>query len=124
MSTQKTYDVAHANADKLRQLHDKLAKDVADLQARRNNVKATIAVAKTQERINDAAEAYNGARGSVSAFERMEEKANAMLDQANAVADLNAEPADPAAALEAKYAGGSTASVDDELAKMKEELGL
>ena len=66
----------------------------------------------------------NGARGSVSAFERMEEKANAMLDSANAYAELNAEPVDEAAALEAKYGAGSTSSVDEELAAMKASLGL
>lgn len=123
-SAQKVYDVAHANATKLRQLHDKLSSDVEALKARRNNVKATIAVAKTQERVNKVAETFDGARGSVSAFERMEERANAMLDQANAVAELNAEPVDPAAELESKYSAGSSASVDDELAALKKSMGL
>lgn len=123
-SALNTYTVAHANANKLRELHNKLSNDIAALKARRDNVKATIAVAKTQDRVNKATEVFNGARGSVSAFERMEEKANAMLDSANAYAELNAEPVDEAAALEAKYGAGSTSSVDDELAAMKASLGL
>ena len=47
-----------------------------------------------------------------------------MLDIANAKAELEAEPIDEAAAIEAKYQAGMTASVDDELARLKEELGL
>ena len=123
-SAAKTYEVAHANANKLRELHNKLSADIAELQARRNNVKATIAVAKTQDRVNKATEVFNGARGSVSAFERMEDKANAMLDQANAMAELNAEPADPTEELVKKYSAGSVASVDDELAALKASLGM
>ena len=61
----------------------------------------------------------------MSAFDRMEDKANRMLDEANAMAELNTEPVDEAKALEAKYnAAGTDASVDDELEKMKKELGL
>ena len=123
-AARNTYQVAHDNANKLRELHNKLSSDIAFLKARRDNVKATIAVAKTQDRVNKATEVMNGARGSVSAFERMEEKANAMLDSANAYAELNAEPVDEAAALEAKYGAGSTSSVDEELAAMKASLGL
>ena len=65
----------------------------------------------------------DGARGSVAAFERMEEKAQRLLDQANAAAALSAEPEDAAAALEAKYRGGGDRAVDDELARLKAELG-
>lgn len=123
-TAQKNYDIAKANADKMRQMHDKLAADIEALKARRNNVKATMAVARTQERVNEAAEAFNGARGSIAAFERMEDKAQAMLDQANAAAELSAGPENSAEALAEKYAGGGDASVDDELAKMKAQLGM
>lgn len=65
----------------------------------------------------------DAARGSMRAFERMEEKADRMFDEANAVAKLNEESTDAATALEAKYAG-SSASVDDALEKLKQEMGL
>ena len=39
----------------------------------------------------------------MSAFDRMEEKADRMLDEANAMSQLNTEPVDEANALEAKY---------------------
>ena len=61
----------------------------------------------------------------MSAFDRMEAKADEMLDRSNAMTELNADPTDPAADLERKYAeAGSTAAVDEELAKLKEEMGL
>ena len=53
----------------------------------------------------------------------MEAKADDMLDRSNAMNELNAKPVDEAKALEEKYKN-NTASVDDELASMKAELGL
>ena len=61
----------------------------------------------------------------MSAFARMEAKADQMVDQVNAMSELNAQPADSAADLEKKYAeAGNTESVDAELAKLKAEMGL
>lgn len=119
-----TYQVAQGNSQKLRDMYTKLAGDVESLKARRNNVKATMAVAKTQETVNRMGEASDKIGGSLGAFARMEEKANNMLDTANAMATLNEEPADPAADLEAKYGAGSSTSVDDELAALKAEMGI
>ena len=60
-----------------------------------------------------------------AAFDRMEAKADEMLDRSNAKAELNSKPDNSVEALEKKYVeAGSTAAVDDELAKMKEEMGL
>ena len=120
---EKSYAVAHENAVKMRQMHDKLTNDLKSLEQRRTNVKAKVAVAKTQEKINKVTGSMDAASGSMRAFERMEEKADRLLDEANAVAELNEEPADAASELEAKYAG-SSASVDEALEKMKQEMGL
>ncbi len=120
---EKSYAVAHENAVKMRQMHDKLTNDLKSLEQRRTNVKAKVAVAKTQEKINKVTGSMDAASGSMRAFERMKEKADRMLDEANAVAELNEEPADAASELEAKYAG-SSASVDEALEKMKQEMGL
>ena len=121
---QATYDVAKANADKLRQMHNKLANDIETLRTRRNNVKATMAVAKTQKTINSMSSGSDKISGSMGAFERMEEKAMNMLDSANAMASLNEEPVDPVDELEAKYGTGSTSDVDSELARLKAEMGM
>ena len=52
----------------------------------------------------------------------MEAKANAALDKANAMAELNAGPQDSIDDLTAKYANASS-DVDDELAALKASLG-
>jgi len=62
----------------------------------------------------------------MEAFERMEAKANRMLDEANAMSELNTsqEEAD-IDNLAAKYeAAPSTTAVDDELAALKAKMGL
>ena len=124
-SLQATYDTAHGNAQKMRQMHDKLVGDIESLNSRREMVKAKVAVAKTQERVNKIGASAEKAAGAMSAFERMERKADQMLDQANAMAELNAAPVDEAAALEAKYASAAgDSAVADELAKLKAELGI
>lgn len=120
---QKAYDISHDNAVKMRQMHDKLTQDIQSLEQRRRNVKAKVSVAKTQEKINKVTSSMDSASSSMAAFSRMEEKADRMLDQVNSMAELNEQPKDEAAELEAKYAG-CDASVDDELAKLKEEMGL
>lgn len=120
---QKAYDIAHDNATKMRQMHDKLTKDIQTLEQRRKNVKAKVAVAKTQEKINKISGSMDAANSSMRAFERMEEKADRMLDEVNSMAELNETPVDETVDLEAKYSGVD-ASVDDELEKMKKEMGL
>lgn len=119
----KSYDIAHDNATKMREMHDKLTKDLQSLEQRRKNVKAKVAVAKTQERMNKVTSSMDAASGSMRAFERMEEKADRMLDEVNSMAELNKEPVDEASVLEEKY-DSTNQNVDDELAKLKAEMGL
>ncbi|MBQ1334300.1 MAG: PspA/IM30 family protein [Clostridia bacterium] len=122
-SLQKSYAAAKENADKMRQLYNKLNSDIAALQARRDTVKANVAVAKTQETINKIGTSAAGVKGALSDFERMERKAEQMLDTANAKAELDA--VSDVDALAAKYADASVdTSVDDELAAMKAKLGI
>ena len=124
-SLQTTYNAAYENAQKMRQMHDKLVSDIDTLNTRREAVKAKVAVAKTQDKVNKVTAGSDKAAGAMSAFDRMEAKADQMLDRANAMSELNQQPVDAVVALEEKYAAiGSSAAVDDELAKLKEELGL
>ena len=119
------YAVAHENAIKMRQMHDKLTSDVNTLNSRSQTIKAKMAVAKTQERVNKIGTAADKLEGSRGAFDRMEAKADQMLDQATAMAELNKKPIDEAQALEDKYRNADTnASVESELAEMKVKLGL
>ena len=123
---QKAYDVAKDNAAKMRQMHDKLVKDIDSLEARRAAIKATMKAAKAQERINEVGASFKGAGNDMAAFDRMEAKANKMLDEANAMAELNNSQEDTDVdALAAKYdEQPANTSVDDELAALKAKMGL
>ena len=123
---QQAYTLANANATKMRQMHDKLVKDIENLNAKRDAIKAKLAVAKTQERINKVGSSVAGAENNMSAFARMEAKADKMLDEANAMAELNMDAASSDIDnLAAKYDDVQTNSVvDDELAALKAQLGM
>ena len=109
----------------MRQMRDKLATDIEKIRQRRAMIKAQLSVADTQDKLNKASESAGKSKGAMSSFERMEEKASRRLDESNAMADLNKEHKDEAAILEEKYASESgSAAVEDELARMKKEMGL
>ena len=121
----KAAEAARANAEKMRQMHDKLVGDIEDLKARREAIKAKAAVARTQEMVGGYTSGSDKAESAIEAFNRMEAKVDRDLDAANAMAELNQEPVDEAAALEAKYADAADdAAVDDALAKLKADMGL
>lgn len=124
---QQNLDIARENANRMRQMHDKLEKDIASLRERKQSIQAKMTLAATQEKMNKLGSSYGKAQGSVSAFDRMEEKANRMLDEANAMADLNRPDDNSAEALMDKYDASSemtSSAVDAELAEMKRKLGL
>ena len=119
------YTAAHENAVKMRQMHDKLVSDIEQLKARRESIKAKSAVAKTQTMVNELASGTDKAAGAIDAFNRMEAKVDKQLDTAESLAELNEKPADDVETLEAKYAGiADSAAVDEELAKLKAQMGL
>ena len=124
-SLEQAYAAAQANSDHMRRMHDKLEKDLAQLQQRRSAIKAKMAVAKTQEKMNQLGSSIGNAGETLSAFDKMEEKANRMLDEAEAMAELNQKEA-TAEDLMRKYDEPSQASpeVEDELAALKAKLGL
>lgn len=123
-SLKQAYDAAAANAAKMREMHDKLVKDLENLQAKRDAIKAKVAVAKTQEKMNKMGASISGAGEAMAAFDRMEEKANRMLDEANAMSQLN-DTGDSIDDLTRKYdLDEGTSSVDDELAALKAKMGL
>lgn len=121
----KAAEAAHANADKMRAMHDKLVSDIEDLKARRETIKAKAAVARTQEMVGGYTSGSDKAESALEAFDRMEAKVDRQLDAAEAMAELGERPVDEAAALEAKYADATDdTAVDDALARLKEEMGL
>lgn len=122
---QQAYEAAAANSSKMKQMYDKLCSDISTLNARKDAIKAKVAVAKTQEKINKIGSSIQGAAADLSAFDRMEAKANQMLDKANAMAELNASAATESGVddLMGKYDAQPSVAVEDELAALKAKLG-
>ena len=121
---QQVYDVSAANAMKMRQMHDKLVNDIAELDSRKDAIKAKIRLAKAQQDINKMTSKVNS-ESSFASFQRMEDKADAMLDVAAAEAELNATTASSEVDnLAAKYDGSPDAAVQDELAALKAKMGM
>lgn len=124
ISLQKQKEVTTVNAKKMQDMHDKLTRDIQTLEAKRSAIKATVATAKAQEHMNDVLAGGTKARSSMDTFNRMEEKANKMLDAATAEAELTGDAMESDDLLDKYSGGGDGSTVDDELAKMKAELGL
>lgn len=115
-------DLANNNADKMRQMHDKMVSDIESLELKKDTIKATTSAAKAQQRINKMAGSTEVGK-SVASFERMEEKANKMLDSALAEAELNSSTESEDDVTE-RYLGQSDANVDAELERLKKEMGI
>ena len=128
ISLQQTYDIAKANSTKMREMHDKLIKDISQLNTRRDELKAKMAVANTQEKLNKIGSSVNGAIGNMSKFDEMEAKINKKLDTANAMAELNnSQKEENIEDLIAKYDNetkNTSSEIDDELSELKSKLGL
>lgn len=120
----QAYVLAADNAAKMRQMHDKLCNDIATLNAKRDSIKAKIQVAKTQEKVNKMTSSMDSAKGRMSELDRMEAKANKMLDEANAMAELNrSDVSGGVEDLMKKYDTQPSTAVEDELAALKARLG-
>lgn len=123
---EQNYTLACDNSAKMRQMHDKLAGDIATLKSKRDMLKAKVKVAETQKKINQMGSGLADAGNNMAAFDRMEDKVNKMLDEANAMSELNASSeGNSIEELAKKYdAQSGNTAVDDELAALKAEMGL
>lgn len=117
----KAYELAASNSTRMRQMHDKLVSDIDELESRRAMLKGKMAVARTQDRINKIGSSVDSAGKSISAFDRMEERVNKALDEAEAIKELNSSKKDDIEELAAKYDDVDT-SIDDELEALKAKL--
>lgn len=122
----KNYELAQANSAKMRQMHDKLEGDIQAMKSKRDMLKAKVKVAETQKKINEMGSGMESAGSNAAAFARMEEKVNRMLDEADAVGELNSSSEEEDLDnLASKYDSTETVSaIDDELAALKAEMGM
>lgn len=123
---EKDYQLACECTVKMRQMHDKLESDIASLKTRRDTLKAKIKVAETQKKLNSIGSGLASAGNNMAAFDRMEERVNHMLDEAEAMEQLTSSPESTnVEELTKKYdADSKSAAVDDELAALKAEMGM
>lgn len=118
VTADSTYAVAKANSEKMQQMYNKLTSDINTLNSRRENIKA-------QDRVTRVASEI-GKTNAADTFSRMETKAQKMLDESIARAELSKTQlaGDATEELANKYASGNGKSVDDELARMKAEMRI
>ena len=120
------YNMCLENSYKMREMTKKLENDIAELKGKQQTLKAKLAVAETKKRMNEVGSSAKGAGARLDAFKKMEEKVDRMLDEADAMEELNrsSETSD-ISALQASYADMDASSdVEDELAALKAEMGL
>lgn len=119
---EKTLAAAKQNTQTMKDAHNKLADDIEWMQGQMNTIKGTMKVAKATETVNKA---KGSKRDTTAAFSKYGEKAQRMLDEAQAKAELNAPQPDDMAGLREKYGAGaaSSPSTDDALAKLRAEIG-
>lgn len=125
VTADSTYAVAKANSEKMQQMYNKLTSDINTLNSRRETIKAQVSMAKAQDRVTRVA-AEIGKTNAADTFSRMETKAQKMLDESTARAELSKTQltGDATEELANKYASRNGKSVDDELARMKAEMGI
>lgn len=122
---EQNYNICVENSAKMREMTKKLESDIQDLRGRQATLKAKLAVAETKKKLNNVGGSGKDAGARLAAFDRMEDKVNRMMDEADAMEELNQQPSDSIDALAAKYEDSETdVAVDDELAKLKAEMGM
>lgn len=122
-SLKSAWDLAAANAAKMREMHDKLTEQLKQVEDRKAAIRAKAAMVKSQQKANEIKSDLGGS--SLAAFDALEEKLNRKLDEAEAAAELNTKK-DDMADLMAKYDDAATvqdSGVEDELAALKAKLG-
>lgn len=119
---QKNLNVANNNFETVQKAYNKLASDIEFMKNQMNSIKSTMRTAKATEKV---AAMKNPSQGYGEAFSKYSEKAQRMLDEANAKIEMNDEPVDELSALRSQYAGTPAApDVSDALAALRAECGM
>ena len=115
------YNLAAANAAKMRELYNKLVSDINTLESKRSEIAAKASVARAQERVNKIGAGVGNYDKVLSKFDELERKVDGKLDKALAEAQLNEMPKSEVAELEKKYSLNAT-SPEEKLAALKAKL--
>lgn len=115
--------VAQKNAEMMQEGYNKLVRNIDELEQRKDAAKAKISLAKAQEQINSTAAKANSTV-NMDAFNKYEQKAERMLAEANATAELDSQAVSVEDLTDKYTSGTESSSVDDELAALKAKLGM
>ena len=85
----QSYTMACENSMKMREMHDKLEADISELKSRQSMLKAKLSVAETKKKMNKLSSGIDQAGNHMAAFNKMEERVNRMMDEADAMEELN-----------------------------------
>lgn len=119
---QKNLNAANSNYETVQKAYNKLASDIEFMKNQMNHIKSTMRTAKATEKV---AAMKDPSLGYSEAFSKYSEKAQRMLDEANAKIEMNDEPVDELSALRSQYAGTPVApDMSDALAALKAECGM
>ncbi|MBD2844877.1 PspA/IM30 family protein [Paenibacillus sp. IB182496] len=123
---QAALDRAAASAQRMRQMEDKLAGDVRQLEERRDALAGKQDAARAQQRIHASGGASGSASGAMAAWE---EQVNRNYDEAMALAELRAPAGDDLDDVFAEWereragrASAEPAGPEDELAALRRRL--
>lgn len=115
----QAYEVAAANAEKIRQMHDELSGKISEFERKKDALKTKAAIARTENVLNEINSGVDSAGKTFASFERMEEKINKSIDKAEALASLE----DPKENLKKKYTEDyPEQDVEAELEKLRNRL--
>lgn len=125
---EKSYVASTENTQKMKAMTKKLMDDITEAESKLKELQMKLSMAKSREKMNKLNEKM-GSSNMMGKFDTLSSSIEKRLDEAEAMASLNEELDGKDKDLEnlmKKYdtngsAGGS--SVDDELAKLKAELG-
>jgi phage shock protein A len=115
--------VAQKNADMMQEGYNRLVRNIEELEQRKDAAKAKISMAKAQDQINKTAAKANSTI-NMDAFNKYEQKAERMLAEANATAELDSQTVSVDDLTRKYTSSADSASVDDELAALKAKMGL
>ena len=114
-------NAAKQNFETVRAAHNKLASDIEFMKQEMHNIKGTIRTAKATEKV---ASMQDDTGRYAASFGKYAEKAQRMLDEANARMALNEKPEDELSGLREKYASGVSSVLSDRLADLRAECEL
>ena len=116
---ERNLNAAKANYAKVKEAYNKLASDIDFMRNQMNNIKGTMKTAKATEKVAKMQDSTASAN-----FSKYADKAQRMLDEANAKIEMNTQPVDEMEELRRKYSSDAAPDMSDAMAALRKEAGI